>query len=316
MKNPLVSVIITSYNQREYIGLAIGSVLNQTYPNIEIIVIDDASTDGTQEIIKEISSEFEDERVRFIPKQQNEGVTYCRNIGLAEFSGEYICFLDGDDMYLPGKIGTQVDHMESNEDWMISYHDADTFDSASGETIFFYSDRFGVGNGTVYDLISKGMYIHFGSLMYRRKSIAFHTFNTQVRIVDDWLFTIEVLLNGNQDFFYIDKVLSKYRRHSTNITLDWDEKIRQNFDALDIVGNKYKSAKFHIRSRQAELYFIFTVFSFMKRNFFDVFKGLLNYFIYSFPNPLRFTRILVREIKFLSTHEFQFDSVIKSLWLS
>ena len=314
MDNPLVSVLISSYNQREFIESTITSVLNQTYPNIEIIIIDDASTDGSQEIIIKISSNFEEEQVKLIQKPKNEGVTYCRNIGLSKSSGKYICFLDGDDVYLPEKISTQVDYMESNQGWNVTYHDASVFNSTNGESIFCYSDRFGAGNGTVNDLISKGMYIQFGSLMFRINNIELLDFDTHLSISDDWLFTIDVLMAGDQNFFYIDKVLSKYRRHSTNITLNWDEKIRQNFSALSVIENKYKSVNFYVRSRKSDLYFIFTVFSFMKGNLFDTFKGLLNYFFYSFPNPLKFTRILIREIKFFFINNFQFDSLIKSLW--
>ena len=315
MQNPLVSVIISSYNQREFIEDAIMSVLTQTYQNIEIIVIDDASTDDSQQIVKQIlSSSLEKGRMRLIQKENNEGVTYSRNIGLLEAVGDYICFLDGDDLYLPEKIATQVGFMEKHQGLAISYHDADVFDSISGKSLFLYSGRFGAGNGTAHDLISKGMYCHFGSLMFRRESVVSHHFDTQVRIVDDWLFTVDVLMPGNQDVFYIDEVLSKYRRHSTNITLNWEDKTYQNLKALNIMESRYKTAKFSIRARKAELYFILTVFSFMKRDLPSALRGVFNYLKYSIPNPFRFMRILRREMKFFSANDYQFDILTKSLW--
>lgn len=137
MNNPLVSILISSYNQRDFIETAIFSALDQDYTNIEIIVIDDASTDGSHEIIELISTEHGKGRMRVIYKPKNEGNVFCRNIGLAEASGDYVCFLDGDDMYLPGKISTQVTYMENYPDCVFSYHDVDVFDTISGESIFF-----------------------------------------------------------------------------------------------------------------------------------------------------------------------------------
>jgi len=316
MKNPLVTVLISSYNQREYIESAITSVVNQDYPKIEIIVIDDSSTDGSQELIKKISSEFGARQIDMIFKSKNEGNVYCRNIGLSEAAGEYVCFLDGDDIYLPQKISTQVSYMESNKDWMFSCHDVEVFNSANGKSIFFYSERYGAGKGTASELISKGMYIQFGSIMFRKKYISNHRFDTQLYMGEDWLFTIDVLMAGNRKFSYMDEVLSKYRRHTTNKTLNWEEKIRNNFKMVAVMETKYKSMKFEIRSRKSELYFILAVYSFLNKELFATNKAILNYIIYSFPNVLRFSRILYREIKFFVKNKFQFDAIIRSLWSS
>lgn len=107
--NPLVSVIVTFYNQERYVGRALKSVQNQTYPNLEIIAVDDGSSDETGEEIRR----FSDKRMRFI-QQENGGVACARNRGIDVATGEYVAFLDGDDVWLPSKIDVLVSRLRGN----------------------------------------------------------------------------------------------------------------------------------------------------------------------------------------------------------
>lgn len=100
---PLVSVIIPTYNCSAYIRQTIDSVLAQTYSNIELLVIDDGSTDNTINIIQEYGY-----RLQLICKD-NAGVSSARNLGIEKASGQYVCFLDHDDYWYPGKISQQVE---------------------------------------------------------------------------------------------------------------------------------------------------------------------------------------------------------------
>ena len=95
MKNPTVSVIIPTYNRAHLVGRAIKSVLNQTYRDFEIIVVDDGSTDNTKDIIKEFQKK--DKRIKYIPYEKNKGGSAARNTGIKAAKGEYIAFLDSDD---------------------------------------------------------------------------------------------------------------------------------------------------------------------------------------------------------------------------
>ena len=107
-EKPRVSVIIPTYNRAKFLLDAIESVLNQTYPNVEIIVIDDGSTDNTKEVLKPF-----DGKIRYL-SSNHSGVAHARNLGMRAASGKYIAFLDSDDMYLPYKLSLQVDFIEKH----------------------------------------------------------------------------------------------------------------------------------------------------------------------------------------------------------
>jgi glycosyltransferase involved in cell wall biosynthesis len=100
--NPLVSVIIPNYNYGQYLKCSIESVLNQTYKNIELIVVDDGSTDNSVEIALSYGEKL------VLICQENSGVSAARNKGLANTSGTYVCFLDSDDSWEPEKVESQI----------------------------------------------------------------------------------------------------------------------------------------------------------------------------------------------------------------
>lgn len=104
----LVSVIIPTYNRAELVGRAIQSVLDQTYQDFEIIVVDDASIDNTENIVKGII----DERIRYIRHERNKGAAITRNTGIKAAQGKYIAFQDSDDEWLPDKLEKQVSVFE------------------------------------------------------------------------------------------------------------------------------------------------------------------------------------------------------------
>jgi glycosyltransferase involved in cell wall biosynthesis len=112
---PLVSVIMPAYQAESYIESSLRSILNQTYTHIEVFVIDDASTDGTSDIVERIS----DNRVRLIQKTENSGYTSSLNMALGFCNGSFIARMDADDTAHPNRLAKQVEYMESNPDCVL-----------------------------------------------------------------------------------------------------------------------------------------------------------------------------------------------------
>ena len=107
---PLVSAVIPAYNCAEYVSEAVQSVLDQDYPAKEVVVVNDGSTDGTLAVLRSFGAAIR------IVDQKNSGPPVARNNGLLAARGDYIAFLDADDVWLPGKLSAQVAHMEANPD--------------------------------------------------------------------------------------------------------------------------------------------------------------------------------------------------------
>ncbi|MCK5112372.1 MAG: glycosyltransferase family 2 protein [Thermoplasmatales archaeon] len=107
-----VSVIIPTYNRPDFLKKAIKTVLNQTYKNLEILVIDDASTADNQKII----NNFNDNRIIYFKNKTRRGASYSRNVGIKNAKGKFIAFLDDDDEWMPEKIEKQVESMEKHKD--------------------------------------------------------------------------------------------------------------------------------------------------------------------------------------------------------
>ncbi len=113
-KNPLVSVIIPTYNRGWILKEAIDSVLAQNFTDFELIIVDNGSTDNTQDILDSYKEKIIVER-----HSRNKGVSAARNRGIASASGQYIAFLDSDDLWLPQKLSTQIDFFNANPEALI-----------------------------------------------------------------------------------------------------------------------------------------------------------------------------------------------------
>lgn len=135
MGNPLVSVIIPTFNRANLCRRAVNSVLGQTHTNLEVIVVDDGSTDGTEDMIKGMDS-----RVRYI-RQDNAGVSAARNTGMAMAEGDFIALLDSDDTWLPWKIEAQLKVLEYFPDAGMVWTDMSAVDENDNELHESYLTR-------------------------------------------------------------------------------------------------------------------------------------------------------------------------------
>lgn len=125
-KNDLVSIVMPSYNTAKFIEETINSVLNQTYKNWELIIVDDYSIDNTDDIV----SKFTDDRIRYIKNEKNYGAAVSRNIALRKARGRWIAFLDSDDLWHKEKLERQIKFMKENN-YSFSYTNYHQIDEES-----------------------------------------------------------------------------------------------------------------------------------------------------------------------------------------
>ena len=126
MVDGLVSIIMPSWNTGRFIAESIQSVLNQTYQDWELLIVDDCSTDNTDEIV----AGFNDKRIRYFKNEKNSGAAITRNRAIREARGEWIAFLDSDDLWSPEKLAKQLNFMNEHG-YVFSYHDFVKIDEES-----------------------------------------------------------------------------------------------------------------------------------------------------------------------------------------
>jgi len=209
MQTPLVTVICLCYNQHRFVEEAIHSILNQSYRNIQVIIVDDASTDTSAQTIRDIV--IKNPEIIFIPLQENLGNCKAFNRGLAEAQGEYIIDFAADDILLPNRIAIGVEHFENtSEKYGVQFSDA-AFVDEQGRLLSLHSDRFthAVPQGNIYkDLISR-YFINGPTMMVRRKVLETLGGYDETLAYEDFDFWIRS--SRLFHFFYIPEVLVKTR---------------------------------------------------------------------------------------------------------
>lgn len=233
--NPKVSVMIVTYNQIDLIGETIESVVSQGYPNLEVVVADDASTDGTQAVIAEYQRKYPD-CVKPVFNPVNLGITGNSNAAFEACTGELLAVLGGDDIFLPGKLIAQVKDF-IDPDVVMSYHSVDIFIHQTGEVVFTTNTTEKERINDVYDVISKCGIPGASSLMVRRSACPSYGFDTRFPVVSDWMFCIEVALKGKVK--ELPGVYGKYRKHGVGASDRTFELLDESLRTLDIISARY-----------------------------------------------------------------------------
>ncbi len=220
---PLVSVIITTYNSEKFIPQSLQSVLNQTYKNLEIIVVDDQSSDRTQELVQ--SFILDDDRIKLIATKHAGRPSVTRNIGVDNSSADYIAFLDGDDVWTPDKIERQIKYLLNHPECALVYSMSITFGDVN-----FFSPHFEVlpllnkAAKTKDDLITKGNSITCSSVLCR-KEIFYNTGkfdedpDLKVEDYDLW-----IRMGDFGAYGFIPRIHIYYRIHAGQFSSDWETK--------------------------------------------------------------------------------------------
>ncbi|MBE5806630.1 MAG: glycosyltransferase family 2 protein [Clostridiales bacterium] len=215
----LISIIIPSYNRKDLISKSIDSILKQTYENIEIIIIDDGSTDGTEQYIKETYGN--NNKVNFYKNEKNSGAGFSRKFGYKMSKGKYLVFMDDDDYYTNNNFLKEAINVLENDSNI-------GFVSSSSTIEYVKENKFEDSIMNIKGLINKSEYLSEFQQKYMKSNSTFTTvfrkscledanFN-DVDMVNDSTIYLRALLAG--DAYVLDTISGIYRVHSKNITFN------------------------------------------------------------------------------------------------
>ncbi|MDP7297120.1 MAG: glycosyltransferase [Gammaproteobacteria bacterium] len=177
---PLVSVVIPAYNSSATLRETIDSVLHQSFKDFELLVIDDGSTDTTKEIINDVR----DSRVCYF-SFDNAGPSAARNRGIELAAGQFIAFLDADDLWLPGKLAAQIDALRHNPEAALVFSWSDSIDESGA---FLKKGNYVHLENNIYEQLIKWNFLENGSTPMVRQSALLDSgvFDEAIRLGEDW----------------------------------------------------------------------------------------------------------------------------------
>ncbi|MGL1862835.1 MAG: glycosyltransferase family 2 protein [Pseudodesulfovibrio sp.] len=215
--NVLVSVVIPTYNRAELLMDTISSVLEQTHQHLEVLVIDDGSTDDTKEQVAALANP----RIRYI-KTENTGLpASARNTGIAMAKGEFIAFLDSDDLWLPEKLEKQIARLhKTGMDWCnCDYH---IFSHDTGKNTHLRSDTTQPAEGMVAEEMFLTNRVGSPTPIVRKQifdEVGMFDTDTSLRFVEDWDMWLRIA--ATHPLCYVNEALARYRVHASNST-NWE----------------------------------------------------------------------------------------------
>ncbi|MGZ3606738.1 MAG: glycosyltransferase family 2 protein [Syntrophales bacterium] len=255
-KAPLVSVVIPTYNRALYVNKAIDSILNQTFTDYEIIVVDDGSTDNTKEALKQYQ-----DKIKYI-YQENSGVSTARNTGIKNSTGPWLAFLDSDDTWRPEYLSTQMERTSRLPEICMQTTDCHKAVWEGNERTYFEMNRvINEFKGTDYLLLDEPFHFvvthgpwQVGSTIFRRDAITnAGLFDTSLNFSEDFDLMARVALQG--PFGMIKEILVDMHRREESIeclthqmkinpirTKDSDEKIYQKLQRIETLKDRERKA--------------------------------------------------------------------------
>ena len=215
MSKPLISVVIPAYNAAAYLPETLASVRAQTFSNYELIVVDDGSDDATCEIASQFGARC--------LQQAKRGAAAARNTGIRAACGEFVAFLDADDIWMPTKLTRQTDWFRAHSGAVWVYTDAVVFNSASGRVICRIGDRLDLGEGYILRPLLERSFIPSATPVVRREALfAAGLFDEarERRIGEDW--SLWLRLAERYPAGLIREPLARIRRREDSTSLSAD----------------------------------------------------------------------------------------------
>ena len=207
---PLVSVVVPCYNHEKYVAQTIESVINQTYKNIELIVIDDGSKDNSVEVIQELADKY---GFTFIHRP-NKGLSATLNEGVKLSNGKYFSAIASDDILMLDKIEKQVEFMEANPDYGMCYGKIVYFENSIENTLEYPNSN---KEGWLFDdLLNYGCFIPAPSTFMRKEVFENVGEYDESLWIEDWDMWLRI--SQKYKIGYIDEYFAYYRKHDSNIS--------------------------------------------------------------------------------------------------
>ena len=232
----LVSIIMAAYNAEKTIELAIESVLNQTYSNFELLVINDCSKDGTAKLVEDFSAK--DNRVRLISNEKNSGVSFTRKHGLEESNGSWIAILDSDDAWTPDKLEKQIElQKRTNADLLFT---GSAFMDSDGRPIDWYLHA---PAEVTYRQLLKQNVLSNSSALVRKELYAKH-YAVGDGMHEDFAIWLSILKDGKKAYG-VDEPLLIYRIAKSSKSGNKIKAAKMNWNTYRYVGLNVVEAAYY-----------------------------------------------------------------------
>jgi len=209
-------VVMPSYNHEKYVGEAIGSVLNQTMRDFELIIVDDGSIDNSKNIIERCCKK--DARIKPIFHNENRGISRTYNDGAKCAKGKFIAFIDSDDLWLDTKLEKQLAVLEKNED-LVVWSEGEIIDGngvPNGQTFtqIAHSEK-KKKNGDIFEeLFHSDNFVLDSSIIFKKENLPKKGFDENLKYLNDYRFIVD--LSKEKKFCFLEEPLTKYRIHGKN----------------------------------------------------------------------------------------------------
>jgi len=222
-EEPLVSVIVPAYNHEQYIADCLKSIINQTYINIELIVINDGSSDNTHNVILSLSDECRKrfKRFEYVDKEKNEGIAKTLNQGIKLSKGKYISFIGSDDIWARDKIEKQLEILENNDN-LVVWSEGLIIDAHGKYTGGTFTEMHGASarkkSGNIFQELLKGNFICGQSVILKKENLGNISFDEELKYLNDYKFMVDI--SKRYEFYFISEPLVMYRIHGRNTILN------------------------------------------------------------------------------------------------
>ena len=292
---PKVCVIIPAYNRAGFIRETIDSVLNQTYKNIELIVVDDGSTDDTMEILKEYGDKL---IILQHPGGVNKGQSAAINLGMENAAGKYIAILDSDDLFAPEKIEKQVKYLEEHSDIGLVYANGYGVD-VNGKKLYSFYDHSHIENSDPERVLMDCYFLLPNNSLVQKSAFELAgEFDEKLRSAQDH--DMAIRLAEVAKLGYLDEYLFSYRRHKDSISSKKaDLRWKNGLIILKKASNRYPYSFRAKRKRFAVLHFRIGQCLLEKKKIINAFYHLL---LAGISDPVRSFSVLAGNEKISSPH--------------